>query len=117
MSIHVPKTWEFVHSAVCKYFANNNIKYMFNKLEPTRETTYPYALYSVNDEAIFTIMVYREAVFYDNEFDIILHFNGSGGDRALMAQWFHELENILLEKPRPVNIACQPGECNFDDLM
>jgi len=60
-------------------------------------------------------MVYREAVFYDNEFDIILNFNGSGGDRALMEQWFQDLENILLEKPKP--IACPPGECSFDDLM
>jgi len=118
MSIHVPKTWKFVHSAVCKYFADNNIKYVFNKLEPSRAPSVPlelYALYSVNDEAIFTIMVYREAVFYDNEFDIILNFNGSGGDRALMEQWFQDLENILLEKPKP--IACPPGECSFDDLM
>jgi hypothetical protein len=114
-NICVPKTWECVHSTVCKFFADNEIKYVFNQGAFSRAPSAPYAIYSVNDEAIFTIMVYKEAVFYDNEFDIILHFNGGGGDRALMAQWFQDLKDTLLEIPKP--IACPPGECSFDDLM
>jgi hypothetical protein len=134
-NICVPKTWEFVHSTVCKFFADNEIKYVFreqsslsesaqsgnfvslNERASSRAPSAPYAIYSVNDEAIFTIMVYKEAVFYDNEFDIILHFNGGGGDRALMAQWFQDLKDTLLEIPKPANIACSPGECSFDDLI
>jgi hypothetical protein len=115
-NICVPKTWEFVHSTVCKFFADNEIKYVFNKYTNAAGRQ-PYAIYSINDEAIFTIMVYKEAVFYDNEFDIILHFNGGGGDRALMAQWFQDLKDTLLEIQKPANIACSPGECSFDDLM
>jgi hypothetical protein len=74
-------------------------------------------MYSVNDEAIFTIMVYREAVLYDNEYDIILYFNGGGGDRALMAQWYKYLKDALLAIAPSDNIAYPPGECSFDDLM
>ena len=112
LTICVPKTWEFVHSTVCKFFADNEIKYVYSKLGLE-----PYAMYSVNDEAIFTIMVYREAVLYDNEYDIILYFNGGGGDRALMAQWYKYLKDALLEIAPSDNIACPPGECRFDDLM
>ena len=117
-NICVPKTWEFVHSTVCKFFADNEIKYVFSKYPLSQAPSAPYAIYSINDEAIFTIMVYIEAVFYDNEFDIILHFNGGGGDRALMEKWFQDLKDALLtEAPLEIPIACPPGECSFDDLM
>jgi hypothetical protein len=118
LTIRVPKSWEVVHPIVCKYFADKDVKYKYDKCGVFRDSD-PIAYYKVDDDdTMFVISVYKEAVLYDNDYDIILKLARYGGDGMLMLSMCLDLENILLDKPMPpLQIACIPGECNFDDLM
>ncbi len=100
-TICVPKTWEFVHSTVCKYFADNQINFEYHKLISKKESD-PIALYLVNDQ---TIHVYKETVLYDNEYDIILNINCTG-------QMCKDLKDALLNIPANT-IAYPFDDCSF----